>query len=165
MMEHITPANIERRIEFRYAKVDDLDALMAVYERFYDEAVYKDYITWDHARARKTIEWRMEQRIRPHIIAVDGADKTLIGFISWELDHTFSVRPVAILFEFYVVPEFRKGAIGRYLLHLAKREMKADGACAFHAPVASGMKDTQRLKNLLLKAGMSELGFIMRQAF
>jgi GNAT superfamily N-acetyltransferase len=141
---------------------DDLDALMALYRRFYQEAVYKDFAEWDDERATSTIEYRVKNHLRPHLLAiVDGA---IVGFVSWELDHSFSVKPVAVLFELYVQPEHRRSALGRFLVKLALWVAKDDGACAFHAPVASGMEAAYSLQNLFRKEGFTDMGYVMRKA-
>ena len=122
------------KASFRYARLpEDLKPLMALYRRFYAEAIYKDYIEWDDVRATTTIELRIKHHIRPHVLAI--VDEKLVGFICWELDHSFSKKPVAMLFEFYVEPRYRRSAIGRFLLRAALWVAKDEGACAFHAPV------------------------------
>lgn len=135
---------------------------MALYRRFYEEAVYKDFIEWDDERATNTIEDRVTRHLRPHIVAeVEGQ---MVGFIAWELDHSFSKKPVAILYEFYVTPEHRKSAIGRFLWRLASWVMKDSGACAVHVPVASGMKEAATtMKNMLVREGLEEFGYILRK--
>jgi GNAT superfamily N-acetyltransferase len=141
---------------------DDLAPLMDLYRRFYAEAVYKDFIEWDDARATSTVEARVKHHVRPHILAI--VDGEMVGFICWELDHSFSVKPVAVLFEFYVQPEHRRSAIGRFLMRIALWVAKDDGACAFHAPIASGMRETAgTMRNMLVKEGLEDLGYIMRK--
>lgn len=159
-MRHLTPANLLNECQFRYAQTEDVDALVALIERFFEEAVYKDFITLDPVRARKTTAFGIENSTRPHLVAV--IDGEIVGFISWELDWSFSVRPVSVLFEVYVIPERRRSAIGRYLIGLWIWASKDSGACALHAPVASGLKETASMKNLFGKLGFTELGFIMR---
>ena len=151
------------KASFRYAMLpDDLKPLMALYRRFYAEAVYKDYIQWDDERATTTIELRIKHHIRPHVLAI--VDGKIVGFIAWELDHSFSVKPVGVLFEFYVEPGYRKSAIGRFLMKTALWVAKDEGACAFHAPVASGMKEAATtMRNMLVKEGMEEFGYILRK--
>lgn len=163
-MQHqrITAKNLDKA-SFRYASPDDLDRLVPVYERFYEEAIYKDYIDWDRERATQTIDHGIRNHVRPHILAV--VDGEIVGFICWQLDHSFSVKPVAVMFEFYVVPEHRRSAIGKFLLRLMCWVVKDDGACAVHAPVASGMDATRSLFNMFVKEGFEGMGvsFIARR--
>ena len=148
-------------MSFRLATPDDVPELIAVYERFYAEAVYKDFLEFDPARARETILNGIAYGGRPHIVAV--IDDAIVGFIAFVIDHSFSVKPCAVLMELYVIPEFRHGAIGRFLVGFAIMEAKIRGAGAFHAPVASGMTEARSLFNLFGKAGFTQFGYMMRR--
>jgi GNAT superfamily N-acetyltransferase len=161
MNKPITLDNLDQRVAFRFADVNDVPDLMRLYERFYVEAIYKDFLDWDHERARDTILNGVVADTRPHILAV--VDQELVGFLAYVLDHTFSVRPCMVLMEFYVVPEFRRSAIGRALLGMAIQEGKNVNAGAFHAPVASGMAAARSLFNLFDKAGFEQFGFMCRR--
>jgi GNAT superfamily N-acetyltransferase len=163
MNKPITLDNLNERATFQFADASDVPELIALYVRFYEEAVYKDLLEFDAARARETILNGIVTDTRPHILAV--VDDALVGFIAYILDHTFSVKPCQVLMEFYVVPEFRRGAIGRALLAMAILEGKAADAGAFHAPVASGMAEARSLFNLFDKAGFTQFGYMMRRGF
>jgi L-amino acid N-acyltransferase YncA len=65
--------------------------------------------------------------------------------------------------EFYVIPEHRRGAIGRALLAMAIQEGRNADAAAFHAPVASGMNAARSLFNMFDKAGFRQFGYMMRR--
>jgi L-amino acid N-acyltransferase YncA len=159
----ITLDNLDERVTFRFADADDVPDVLALYIRFYDEAVYKDFLEFDPARARDTILNGIVADTRPHIIA--EVDQEIVGFLAYILDHTFSVRPCQVLMEFYVAPEFRRSAIGRALLAMAIQEGKAAGAGAFHAPVASGMREARSLFNMFDKAGFKQFGFMTRRGY
>ena len=161
MNKPITLDNLDQRVTFRFAEVDDIPELMALYERFYEEAVYKDFLEWDAEKARETILNGVFTDTRPHILAV--VDQALVGFLAYILDDTFSRRPCQVLMEFYVVPEHRRSAIGRALLAMAIQEGQRAGAGAFHAPVASGMAAARSLFNMFDKAGFSQFGFMCRR--
>jgi len=163
MNRHITLDNLDERVAFRFADINDVPDVMELYERFYEEAVYKDYLQWDAKRARSTILNGIRVDDRPHIVAV--IDQALVGFIAYVLDHSFSVKPCQVLMEFYVVPEWRRSAIGRALLAMAIQEGKAADAGAFHAPIASGMAAARSLFNMFDKAGFSQFGYMMRRGF
>jgi L-amino acid N-acyltransferase YncA len=155
--------NLDERVAFRFADADDVPEVVELYVRFYDEAVYKDFLEFDPARARDTILGGIVTDTRPHIVA--EVDQEIVGFIAYILDHTFSVRPCQVLMEFYVAPEFRRSAIGRALLAMAIQEGKAANAGAFHAPVASGMKEARSLFNMFDKAGFKQFGFMCRRGY
>jgi L-amino acid N-acyltransferase YncA len=148
-------------VSFRIATPDDVPELIAVYERFYAEAVYKDFLEFDPVRARETILNGITFDSRPHILAT--IDETIVGFVAFVIDHSFSVKPCAVLMELYVLPEFRRSAIGRALVALSVMEAKRKGAGAFHAPVASGMTEARSLFNLFDKAGFTQFGYMMRR--
>jgi len=153
--------NLDERVSFRFADANDVPELLLRYEMFYEEAVYKDFLDWDRHRARETILNGIVTDDRPHIVA--QIEDSIVGFISYVLDHSFSTRPCQVLMEFYVVPEYRRSAIGRALLAMAIQEGKAADAGAFHAPIASGMRAARSLFNMFDKAGFRQFGFMMRR--
>ena len=157
----ITLKNLRERARFRFADGDDIDDLIPIYQRFYAEAVYKDHLTLDPEKVRDTIEDGILADTRPHILAI--ADDHIRGFISYVFDRSFSVEPCQILMELYVVPEYRRSALGRSLVGLAILEGQRAGAGAFHAPVASGMVEAKTLFNLFSKAGFTQIGFLLRR--
>ena len=161
MNRPITLDDLDQRTTFRFADASDVPELLLRYEMFYEEAVYKDLLDWDRHRARETILNGIVSDDRPHIVAV--VDDSIVGFLAYILDHTFSVRPCMVLMEFYVVPDYRRSAIGRALLAMAIQEGKAADAGAFHAPVASGMREARSLFNMFAKAGFEQFGFMMRR--
>jgi L-amino acid N-acyltransferase YncA len=161
MNTRITIDNLDQRVVFRFADANDVPELLLRYEMFYEEAVYKDFLEWDRHKARETILNGIVADTRPHIVA--QVEESLVGFIAYILDDTFSRRPCQVLMEFYVVPEFRRGAIGRALLAMAIQEGKNADAAAFHAPVASGMAAARTLFNMFDKAGFRQFGYMMRR--
>jgi L-amino acid N-acyltransferase YncA len=161
MNKPLTLDTLKDRATFRFAEEADLDELMHVYERFYAEAVYKDFLDWDATKARSTVRVGIMTDVRPHILAI--VDDVLAGFLSYVLDGTFSTKPCMVLLELYVIPEYRRSAIGRALVGMAILEGQAMGAGAFHAPVASGMAEARTLFNLFSKAGFTQFGFMLRR--
>lgn len=136
---------------------------MRLYECFYEEAIYKDFLDWDAERAERTILNGVLSDTRPHILAfVEGK---MVGFVAWVIDHSFSVKPCQVMMELYVLPECRRSAIGRALVGFSILEGKNAGAGAYHAPVASGMTEARTLYNLFSKAGFKQCGYMMRRKF
>lgn len=161
MNKPITSDDLQDRVGFRFATTDDIPGLMTLYRRFYAEAIYKDYLEFDDARVEGTITGEIAADTRPHILAF--AEEEIVGFISYAFDHSFSKKPCLILLEFYVIPEFRRSAVGRGLLAMVILEGQAAGAGAFHAPIASGVKEVRSLVNMFAKAGFEPFGIMMRR--
>jgi L-amino acid N-acyltransferase YncA len=161
MNRPITFDNLDRRVVFRFAGASDVPELLLRYEQFYEEAVYKDFLEWDRARARDTILNGIISDNRPHILAM--VEDQIAGFLAYILDHSFSVKPCLVMMECYVTPEFRRSAIGRALVAMMVQEGEAAGAGAVHAPIASGMEAARSFFNLFDKAGFKQFGFIMRR--
>lgn len=153
--------SLHSKVSFRFAVEADLPELMNLYRLFYEEAVYKDYLDFDTERATNTIRIGIITNSRPHILAF--VDTKMAGFIAWVLDHSFSTKPCQIMAELYVLPEFRRSALGRHLVGFSILEGRNAGAGAYHAPVASGLKETRSLFNLFGKAGFQQFGFMMRR--
>jgi GNAT superfamily N-acetyltransferase len=142
----------------------DADELNELFQRFFAEAGYANRgIVYDPKKAQDWLCEVLAFGTCPHIIArIEGR---IVGVLSYELDDTFSEKPIAVLHVFYVVPEHRKSALGRMLLQFAMDvATTVDDACAFHAPVASEVNDVASLCNLFHKAGFSAIGFIAGRA-
>lgn len=135
--------------------------MLELYRLFYSEARYQDCLEYDEDKVRDTIFAGIITDDRPHILAV--VDESIVGFISWWLDRTFSKQPCMVGLEFYVLPDFRGSAIGRGLLGLAITEGKRAGAGACHFPLASGMRELKTMVNMFQKAGFQPLGVVMRR--
>jgi len=161
MNKPILTADLQEEVQFRFATGADLPELMTLYRTFYGEAVYKDYLEYNEEAVHDTVFAGIIANDRPHILAV--VDESIVGFISYWFDRTFSKKPCQVLLEFYVLPDFRRGAIGRALVGLAIQEGRHHGAGAFHAPVASGMREARTLVNLFGKAGFEPFGVMMRR--
>lgn len=161
-MQNINPRNLIKTATFTLATEDDVAELAAVVQRFYEESAYKTYAEFDLTKAEDYGYAMIERGIVPHIIA--RIDNQIVGFISYSLDQSGWVRPIAILQMIYVMPEHRKSALGRALLMLAVDMAAGDGACAFHAPVASGTGSVGTLKNLFSKHGFETCGYMMRRS-
>jgi GNAT superfamily N-acetyltransferase len=161
MNKPITFDNLNERAAFQWADVSDAPALAAMLERYHAETVLKDFLEFDTDRAYATILEGVASEKRPYILAV--IDGRIAGFLSFVLDYTYYARPCLVMIELYVLPEFRKSAIGRALVAIAILEGKRLGAAAFHAALASGLDETRSLFNLFSKAGFEHLGAIMRR--
>jgi GNAT superfamily N-acetyltransferase len=150
-------------IDFGLALPSDAGELARLHAQFFGEARYKDRgIVYSESKAEAWLGDVIQYGSCPHIIArTPGYQGEIVGVISYTLDDTFCEEPVAVLHTFYVVPKHRRSAIGRVLVALVTEMAEGDGACAFHAPLASGMVETGSLINLFTRAGFTEIGTIM----
>jgi len=149
-----------KEIEFRLAVREDAPALARLFEQFFGEAGYKDRgVRYSRLKAAEWLDSVISRGRVPHLVAEKA--KRLVGVASYDLDGTFCVEPVAVLHAIYVIPEERMSAIGRVLVALACDLAKQDGACAFHAPLASGMAEQRSLANLFRHEGFEEIGVTM----
>ena len=147
-------------IDFRLAVQEDAHAIALLFEQFFNEAGYKDRgIVYSVPKSEAWLENVIARGVVPHLVAIKH--RKIIGAISYSLDDTFCVEPVAVLNMAYVVPEERKSAIGRVLVALVSDLARLDGACAFHAPLASGMAEQKTLINLFKHEGFDEIGAIL----
>jgi L-amino acid N-acyltransferase YncA len=139
---------------------EDVPELVELFARFFEESGYGDRgIVFSRAKSATWLDRVIEFGTTPHIVA--RMSGKIIGVVSYDLDDSFCVKPVAILHTVYVVPEHRRSTIGRMLIGLATDSaISVDGACAFHAPIASGIEEGS-LKNLFIKAGFQQIGVIM----
>jgi ribosomal protein S18 acetylase RimI-like enzyme len=150
-------------VDFAVASPADADELAVLYRRFFDEADYKSRgIVYAPEKVLDSLQAATMLGRYPHIIArTRGYDGKIIGFVSYSLDDAFCVDPVAVMDNIYVAPEYRRSAIGRVLIALVLEMAIGDGACAFHAPVASGTTAAKSLLNSFKRAGFSEIGMIV----
>jgi GNAT superfamily N-acetyltransferase len=150
-------------VDFALAAPADAGELASLFEAFFAEADYKSRgIVYSRERAKAWLERVIKSGSCPHIIArTHGYDGKIIGVTSYSLDESFCERPVAVLGTLYVVPEHRRSAVGRILVAVSTEAAIGDGACAFHAPIASGMAEMKTLKNLFTRAGFVEIGTIL----
>ena len=146
--------------EFDLALIDDVPELVDVFEAFVNATGYpKRGIVFDRDKAREWLERVIPLSIVPHLLAKQ--DGKIVGLISYGLDEHFCEKPIAVMHTIWVAPELRHSVIGRTLVALAGEMAIGDGACAFHAPIASELVEVPTLKNLFKHAGFSEIGFIM----
>ena len=146
--------------DYRVAIADDAADIARLFETFFDEAHYQDRgIAYDRGKAAAWIEEAIYRGTVPHIVASRGNE--IIGAVSYSLDGTFCVEPVAVLHMIYVLKAHRRSAVGRTLVMFAVDMAKGDGACAFHAPLASEMEEQRSLINLFGRGGSKPIGVIV----
>jgi ribosomal protein S18 acetylase RimI-like enzyme len=150
------------KVQLRLATVDDVDALVDLFATFFAESGYPDGgIEFDPERAKHYLTQAISTGHEPHIIApIDGK---IVGSISYEIDHTFSKKPFAVMGEVYALEEYRGLGLGRALIHSAMDMAKhVDHATCLHIPITSGHEAVPTLVNAFRKFGAEQIGVIMR---
>jgi hypothetical protein len=150
---------------FRVATPDDVDGLVALWPEHWAEAHYKDRgIEPDEPRYRQWMHDKIEFGQGVFLIAVEVDSQEIVGFFAYTLDHNFSKRPVAVMGTFFVGKAHRRTAVPALLMELGLQLAQQDGACAFHAPIASETRSARALENSFLKLGFKPIGTMMGRA-
>lgn len=150
--------------DFDLASVSDVVPLTYLFKEFFSESDYAEKgITYSPNKAASWLRRVIQTGVFPHIIA--RVDNKIVGVISWSMDDSFCEEPVAVMHTIYVKPDYRRSPIGRILVSLALDIAKNEGACAFSAPISSGMMETKTLQNLFAKIGFKQSGTIFTRAF
>ena len=119
---------------------DEANEIALLFERFFAESGYPSRgIKYSVGKAEAWLERvQITQGSCPHLVAI--RDDRIVGVISYSLDETFCIDPVAVLHMFYVAPEHRRSAVSMVLVALCVDAARNDGAVAFHAPLASEVR-------------------------
>jgi hypothetical protein len=151
------------RYVFRVATPGDVDGIVALWPEHWAEAHYRDRgIEPDEPRYREWMSYMLEYGIHVWVLALDGEE--IVGFFEYGLDHNFSKRPVAVMGSFFVAKAHRRSAVPAILFDLGVGQARADGACAFHAPIASETLSSRALENSFTKHGFKVIGSLMGRA-
>jgi GNAT superfamily N-acetyltransferase len=154
---------IKQKVQLRLATVADVEALLDLFETFFAESGYPPSIEFDRVRAKHYLTEAISTGHEPHIIAPLG-DNYILGSISYEIDHSFSREPFAVLGEVYAREEVRGTGIGRALIHSAMDMAKhVDHATCLHIPITSGHEAVPTLVNAFRKFGAEQIGVILRK--
>jgi L-amino acid N-acyltransferase YncA len=153
------------RYTFRVATVDDVDGIVALWPEHWEEAHYKDRgIEPDEIRYRGWMHDKIEFGQGVFLIAIEVDSQEIVGFFAYTLDHNFSKRPVAVMGTFFVGKAHRRTAVPALLMELGLQLAQQDGACAFHAPIASETRSARALENSFRKLGFNVIGTMMGRA-
>src|SRR4029077_1934066 len=148
------------RLDYRVAVRDDAPEIARLFQTFFDEAHYQDRgIVYDLDRATAWIAGVVQHGSCPHLVAT--CDGRIVGAVSYSLDDTFCVEPVAVMHMLYALKPHRRSAIGRVLIALATEMAKGVGACAVHAPIAREPDEQSSLITLFGRGGFTPIGLIL----
>ena len=150
------------QLEYRAATPFDAAELALLFEMAFSESGFPARgIRYSIAKAEAWIEGVVRRGSCPHLIAVH--DNEIVGAMSYALDETFCVEPVAVMHMLYVKPAFQRSAVGRVLVGLVTEMAKGEGAIAFHAPIAAEIRE-RSLVNLFAHGGFAPIGVMMGRA-
>jgi L-amino acid N-acyltransferase YncA len=149
--------------EFRVAEPEDVDGIVGLWPEHWAEAHYRDRgIEPDEERYRDWVSKKIEYDSGVFLLAL--RENHVVGFFAYTLDHNFSVKPVAVMGTFFVSRAHRRTAVPAVLFDLGIDLARADGACAFHAPITSETQSSRALENSFRKQGFNVIGTMMGRA-
>ena len=152
-------ADAVENFEYRFAARDEAPALAFLFEEaFIDSGFASRGIKYSVPKAEAWLRRVIIDGSCPHLVALKNDE--IIGAISYALDETFCVEPVAVMHMLYIKPPYRRSAIGKVLIALCVDAARNDKAVAFHAPIAAQVREAS-LVNLFGHVGFEPIGTIM----
>lgn len=143
-------------INFVEFSADHIDGVVALGARFFEESEFPSFAEFSPKHFRMTLEEMVESPSSQGIIFIDQGQ--VEGFIFFGLDCAYTAKPIALMWLFYVTPEYRRSPIGRELLSIAEAWAKDLGATAFYGGSMAGIPSVEgTMRNLFIKAGYKEL--------
>lgn len=154
IFHEIEQADLKPR--FREMMADDVLHILQLCRLFFLESEFSSFSTFDPESLLRLLDGIPDNPRLDCFVFEDGGFPQ--GFLIYQTDTTYTVEPLALMFLFYVAPEYRKSPVGRSLLKIAEAHAKARGCVAFYGGAMAGIPGvTQTLKNLYAKAGYEEL--------
>ena len=140
-------------IEFTAEHVDEIVELGA---DFFAESEFSDFAEYSEENFRSMLYEAANSLAMEGLLFTDAG--RIRGMIFFQLDMGYTVKPIALMWLFYVAPEYRKSPVGRVLLALAEGLAKLRGATAFYGGSMAGIPEVKNtIRNLYNKAGYEEL--------
>jgi hypothetical protein len=155
---------IQRQVRLRMAVPEDVPELTRIFNDYYQSSDWQNFIDFDVERCADYLEQVISIPIVPHILAEErGPQAGIVGVLSYELVNDFSKKPIVTGHTFWVRKDYHPSALARYLVDTFLDLARIDGASVIHLPVMSNLTEARSLKNLLLKKGFHEMGYVMRK--
>ena len=146
------------RIRMRLATAADVGRVIReIGCDFFDESGFARFAEFDPERWEETCKRRIRAGSTPFIVA-ELQNSDIIGFVSYALEHSFTTRPIACLWMFYVYPAWRGTPVARALLTSAIDVARGDEACAFFATLFPTHRGGRTLFNLFRKFDFAPQG-------
>jgi L-amino acid N-acyltransferase YncA len=141
----------------RLARTDDVPRVIdEIGAAFFAESGFAAFAEFDPCR------WLLNATAQitkgsPFVIA-ERSDGEILGFASYTLEQSFTKRPIACLWMFYIYPAWRGTQVARALLFSILDLAKHDECCAFFATIFPGNRGGKALCNLFRTAGFGPQG-------
>ena len=158
-----TVEGVQRQVGLRMAALADVPDLVKIFRDYYKSSDWTNFIQFDFARCEHYLVAAIGNAIVPHILAVERHQHEIVGVLSYELLHDFSVMPIATGHTLWVRKDYHPTALARHLVDTFLDLAQGDGASVIHLPVMSNLPEARSLKNLLRKKGFHEMGYVMRK--
>lgn len=153
-MQHIDPAQLSNSgFHIRVLKLDELDLIFPVIERFFTETKDWTYLTFDPEKATKRLHDTVKYGFG-RVIAGFDENGNIGGYVIIAYDDNFSVEITASIYSIYVLPDYRGTVLPRTLVSAAAIAAKFDGAVNLHAQALNHLpRGGKTFLNLLTKQG------------
>jgi GNAT superfamily N-acetyltransferase len=145
-------------MNFRLLEEEDISQIVKMGKDFFGESEFPEFSTYDPEIFEETLKTFVEETQQVGIVSEE--EGSIKGFILFGYSRTYTKEPLALLYLFYVCPEYRKTRLGRLLLSSATKIAKQDGACAFYGGAMANIPSiTKTIGNMYNKLGFKSLGF------
>lgn len=144
---------------------DDVDEIVALAKGFFEESNLSKNLTLKEANWRRTVTDYIDYESVNAIIAVVNGNIVGYCLVYWQEDYT--VERIGEMYQFYVLPEFRKTIVPRSLIKYAVKQYEEWGCKRCYLDASPGMGDTQlkSFENLWGKFGYEKVGMTMMRNF
>jgi len=140
----------------RFAEYDDIEAILALGEKFFDLANWPRYAEWDKNSVASTLTSLIDGKLNG-ILLVGEADSKVVGMsaaLIFPFYFNFNILVGQEIF-WYVEDEFRNSGIGAGMMQKLEQESKLRGATVFIMSSVSGLRD-KALARLYSNLGYSQ---------
>lgn len=141
---------------FRDFMETDIPRVVELGGWFFQESEFSEFSTFSPRRFERALyEVVHSPAFEGFVFEINGE---IEGFLFYQLDVAYTEEPIALLWLFYVSPEYRRTPVGRELLSIAEHHALSRDAVCFYAGAMAGIPACDRtLKNMYRKAGYKDL--------
>lgn len=149
--------------KFAQLEYEHVGGVVECAARFFEESEFSQFAVFSPTNMRDTLDHGLSLNILRGFVLLTGTSGAVAGFFIYAMEESYTERPVAQQWLFYVAPELRGTPAGRRLLALAEGDARDHGATVMFAGATAGIPAVAKtLPNLLIRAGY-EPGFVARK--